>query len=105
MDGSAKQVAGIVGPRIRRTRRRLDMSQEALADNAEIHRTQMTGIEWGERLPRIDTLIKLAGGLGISPCDLLEGIVWEVRGSRPGRMVEIDGGGDQSSQHPDRRRM
>lgn len=47
MDGSAKQVAVIVGPRIRRTRRRLDMSQEALADNAEIHRTQMTGIEWG----------------------------------------------------------
>lgn len=57
MDASAKQVASIVGPPIRRTRRRLDMSQEALA---EIHRTQMTGIEWGERLSRIDTLIKLA---------------------------------------------
>lgn len=80
-----KQVAAIVGPRIRRTRRRLDMSQEALAENAEIHRTQMTAIEWGERLPRIDTLIKLAGGLGVSPCELLDGITWEVRGSRPGR--------------------
>lgn len=45
MDVSAKQVAGIVGPRVRRIRRRLDMSQEALADNAGIHRTQMTGIE------------------------------------------------------------
>jgi DNA-binding XRE family transcriptional regulator len=47
MDASAKQVASIVGPRIRQTRRRLDMSQEALADNAGIHRTQMTGIEGG----------------------------------------------------------
>lgn len=94
MDTSAKQVAGIVGPRIRRTRRRLDMSQEALADNAGIHRTQMTGIEWGERLPRIDTLIKLAGGLGVPPCELLGGIVWEVRGSRPGRMVVVDGDDD-----------
>ncbi len=94
MDASAKQVAAIVGPRIRRTRRRLDMSQEALADNAGIHRTQMTGIEWGERLPRIDTLIKLAGGLGVPPCELLGGIVWEVRGSRAGRMVVVDGDDD-----------
>lgn len=88
MDSSAKQVAGIVGPRIRRIRRGLDMSQEALADNAEMFRTEMTRIEWGERLPRLDTLIKLAGGLGVSPCVLIDGIVWEVRGSRPGRLVE-----------------
>jgi len=94
MDASARQVAAIVGPRIRKTRRRLDMSQEALADNAGIHRTQMTAIEWGEQLPRVDTLIKLAGGLGISPCELLDGIVWEGRGSRPGRMVEVDRDGD-----------
>lgn len=45
-------------------------------------------------LPRIDTLIKLAGGLGISPCELLDGIVWEVRGSRPGRIVEAEPGSD-----------
>ncbi len=89
MDTSAKRVAAIVGPRIRRIRRGLDMSQEALADNAEIHRTQMTGIEWGERLPRVDSLVKLAGGLGVSPCVLIDGIVWEVRGSRPGRIVEV----------------
>ena len=55
----------------------------------------MTGIEWGERLPRIDTLIKLAGGFGVSPCELLAGIVWEVRGSRTGRMIEVEDGGDE----------
>jgi transcriptional regulator with XRE-family HTH domain len=88
MDASAKQVAMIVGPRIRRIRRGLDLSQEALAYNAEIHRTQISLIEWGERLPRIDTVIKLAGGLGVSPCELLDGIVWELRGGRPGRIVE-----------------
>jgi transcriptional regulator with XRE-family HTH domain len=88
MDATAKQVAAVLGPRIRRIRRGLDLSQENLADNAQIHRTQITAIEWGEQLPRIDTLIRLAGGLGVSPCTLLDGIVWEVRGSRPGRMVE-----------------
>jgi transcriptional regulator with XRE-family HTH domain len=88
MDATAKQVAVIVGPRIRRVRRGLDMSQMALAYNAEIHRTQISLFEWGERLPRIDTLVKIAGGLGVSPCELLDGIVWELRGSRPGRIVE-----------------
>ena len=92
MDATARQVAAIVGPRIRRTRRRLDMSQEALADNAEIHRTQMTGIEWGERLCRIDSLIKLAGGLGVSPCALLDGLVWEMAGTRRGRFVVGEAG-------------
>ncbi len=88
MDASARQVAGILGPRIRRIRRGLDMSQEALAHNAEIHRTQVSLIEHGERLPRIDTVIKIAGGLGALPCVLLDGIAWEVGDRRPGRIVE-----------------
>jgi transcriptional regulator with XRE-family HTH domain len=94
METTQKQVSEYLGPRIRRIRRGLDMSQENLADNAGIHRTQITKIEWGEQLPRIDTLIRLAGGLGVSPCVLLDGIVWEVRGSRQGRMVETGRDGD-----------
>jgi transcriptional regulator with XRE-family HTH domain len=62
MEATAKQVAAILGPRIRRIRRGLDMSQENLADNAQVHRTQITAIEWGEQLLRIDTLIRLAAG-------------------------------------------
>jgi transcriptional regulator with XRE-family HTH domain len=87
MEATQKQVAEYLGPRIRRIRRGLDMSQENLAENAGIHRTQMSAIEHGYRLPRIDTLIKLAGGLGFTPCELLGGIVWEVGGGRPGRLV------------------
>jgi transcriptional regulator with XRE-family HTH domain len=94
MDATARQVAAIVGPRIRRTRRALDMSQEALADNAGIHYTQMTKIEWGEQLPRLDNVIRLAGGLGVPTCVLIDGIAWEVRGSRPGRMVVVERGSD-----------
>lgn len=94
MDGSAKQVAAIVGPRIRRIRRGLDMSQENLADNAGINRTQISFIEHGEQLPRIDTMIKLAGGLGITPGELLDGIFWEVGGGRPGKLVVTGNVGD-----------
>ena len=89
MYASAQFVAAIVGPRIRRVRRGQELSQEALADFAEIHRTQISLIEHGGRLPRIDTVVKLAGGLLVPPCELLEGILWEPRGHRPGRMVEV----------------
>ena len=94
MDASAEFVAAIVGPRIRRIRRCQELSQEALADYAEIHRTQISLIEHGGRLPRIDTVIKLAGGLFVPSCELLDGIAWEPRGHRPGRMVEVGGDAD-----------
>jgi transcriptional regulator with XRE-family HTH domain len=92
MDSSARQTAEFVGTRIRRIRRGLDMSQETLAENVENHRTQISPIENGEQLPRIDTLIKLAGGLGVSPCALLDGLVWEIAGTRRGRFVVREAG-------------
>ncbi len=89
MDASAEFVAAILGPRIRRIRRGQELSQEALADYAEIHRTQISLIEHSVRLPRIDTVIKLAGGLHVPPRELFDGILWEPLGHRPGRMVEV----------------
>lgn len=80
-------------------RRGQELSQEALADYAEIHRTQISLIEHGQRLPRIDTMIRLAGGLLVPPRELLDGILWEPRGHRPGRMVEVDRPADE---RPDR---
>jgi transcriptional regulator with XRE-family HTH domain len=97
MEETARHVAGIVGPRIRRIRRAQGMSQETLGHLAEVnHHGPISKIEHGEQLPRIDTLIKLAGGIGVSPCELLDGIIWEPCGvGRPGRMVEGGSGGDE----------
>jgi transcriptional regulator with XRE-family HTH domain len=90
MEKTATQVAQIVGPRIRRIRRAQETSQETLGHLAEVnHHGPISKIEHGEQLPRIDTLIKLAGALDVSPCELLDGIAWEPPGmGRPGRMVE-----------------
>jgi transcriptional regulator with XRE-family HTH domain len=52
-------------------------SQEELAFRASIHRTQVSLMENGSRLPRFETLIKLAGALEVSPAALAEGIAWE----------------------------
>jgi transcriptional regulator with XRE-family HTH domain len=62
-----------------RCRKRADLSQEDLGIRASLHRTEISLLERGTRIPRIDTLVKLAGALSVSPSDLLEGIVW-----RPG---------------------
>jgi transcriptional regulator with XRE-family HTH domain len=66
-------------------------SQEVVAERGEIHRTQMTLFETGQRLPRLDTVIKLASALNLTLPELLEGIRWQqpTVGS-PGRWVISD---------------
>jgi transcriptional regulator with XRE-family HTH domain len=69
-------VAGQAGSNLRRLRRREGLSQEQLAERASLHRTEIGRLEHGERLCRIDTLIRLAGALAVPPGELLEGIDW-----------------------------
>jgi transcriptional regulator with XRE-family HTH domain len=61
-----------------------------LAVRASLHRTAVGQLERGERVARADTLVKLAGSLGIPPGDLLDGLAWEPGGTRVGRLS--DGG-------------
>jgi transcriptional regulator with XRE-family HTH domain len=65
-------------------RRRADLSQEELGFRADLHRTEIGQLERGERLPRIDTLCKLAGALEMTANDLLAGIIWTVTDRNPG---------------------
>jgi transcriptional regulator with XRE-family HTH domain len=59
-----------------------DLSHEELSFLCSMHRTAISELERGVRLPRLDTIVKLAGGLEIEPCELLGGIRW-----RPGRLA------------------
>jgi transcriptional regulator with XRE-family HTH domain len=59
-----------------RSRKRAGISQEDLAVRSGVHRTEISILERGGRVPRIDTVVKLAGGLEIAPGDLLDGISW-----------------------------
>lgn len=54
------------GKAIRRRRRELDLSQEELAEKAELHRTYISSIERGERNVSIENIEKLAKALDIS---------------------------------------
>jgi transcriptional regulator with XRE-family HTH domain len=68
-------------------RRRADLSQEVLGFAADLHRTEIGSLERRERLPRIDTLVRLCGALGVTPNDLLAGIAWKPGTNRPGRFL------------------
>lgn len=78
--GIAKQF----GKNLFRVRRRSGISQEELAVRASLHRTEIGLLERGERLPRIDTALKLAGALGVPLDSLIDGIVWEPGRTEPG---------------------
>jgi transcriptional regulator with XRE-family HTH domain len=68
-------------------RRRAGISQEQLGFGANLHRTEIGQLERGTRLPRIDTLVKLAGSLKLPPGDLLKGIAWIPSPGPRGRFV------------------
>jgi transcriptional regulator with XRE-family HTH domain len=80
-----RQVADVArhfGDNLRRVRRREGLSQEELARRASLHRTEIGKLENTERVPRIDTLVQLAGAMAVPPGELLDGIDW-VPGPEP----------------------
>jgi transcriptional regulator with XRE-family HTH domain len=82
MDGRSvdQEAARQLGRNVWLIRRRVGFSQEALAGLASLHRTEIGLIENGQRLPRVDTLMKIAGVLDVRVESLLEGITWIAPG-------------------------
>lgn len=94
MDGRRvdRGAAARLGRNVFMARRRAGFSQEALGSLASLHRTEVGMVEKGERLPRVDTLIKLASALGVGVGELLEGVDWVVPPpTRPGSFVVSPG--------------
>jgi transcriptional regulator with XRE-family HTH domain len=60
-------VAAQFGDNLVRVRKSADMSQDELSVRASVHRTEISQLERGLRIPRIDTLVKLAAALGDVP--------------------------------------
>lgn len=71
------------GRNLGRQRRLADLSQQKLGDLTGLHRMDIGAIERGERLPRIDTILKVSAGVEASPCELMAGLRWY-----PGSQIE-----------------
>ena len=59
---------------LRSAREAARLSQEALADASDMHRTEISLLERAQREPRLTTIVKLAKALAVPPARLLEGI-------------------------------
>ncbi len=63
-----------LGQVVRQKRLRLGLSQEGLAEKAELHWTYIGGIERGERNVSLLNIVKIARALGSTPSSLMAGI-------------------------------
>jgi len=61
----------ILGRNVREARKRLGMSQEALALDANMKRSYVSDLERGTRNPSVKALERLATALNVEPWELL----------------------------------
>ncbi|MET0557609.1 MAG: helix-turn-helix transcriptional regulator [Solirubrobacterales bacterium] len=72
------------GRNLKRARGRAGISQEELAAITDLHRTAIGLLERGSRLPRLDTIIKLSGGIDVPNVVLISGMRWHPGAHRRG---------------------
>ena len=65
------------GRKLSDARTRAELSQEALGYLSGIHRTQISRLEAGDSVPGLDTVIQLAGALGLETLELLPTLRWK----------------------------
>jgi transcriptional regulator with XRE-family HTH domain len=85
-------VAAQFGDNLVRCRKLAGVSQDELSILASVHRTEISQLERGLRIPRIDTLAKLCACLEVEAAELMAGINWSPGDLRHGQFRErIDG--------------
>lgn len=75
------------GDNLIRLRNRVDLSQVETAKRSGLHLTEVSLLERGLRLPRLDTIVRLAGAIEAEPCELLTGMVWRAGRVQRGEWV------------------
>jgi transcriptional regulator with XRE-family HTH domain len=73
------------GDTVKHHRQRLGVSQEEFGFRGNMHRNDAGHFERAERMPMLETILKVAAALEVSPCELLKGIAWKTGRLIPGR--------------------
>lgn len=71
---SSKTTLKRFGERVRAIRTSAGLSQEKLAELAELHRTYISGVERGERNPSLKSIERIASALNTPLEKLFEGV-------------------------------
>jgi transcriptional regulator with XRE-family HTH domain len=84
MGGEGEEIACLIGERIRELRKERGLNQEEMSYRSGLHRTEMSQLERGLRLPRVDTLIKVAASLEVNLEELVGQLAWSPGEYREG---------------------
>ena len=68
-------VLAALGQNVRRRREARELTQEKLAERADLDPTYISGIERGLRNPGIKNVARLAKALGLTTAELCKGVV------------------------------
>jgi transcriptional regulator with XRE-family HTH domain len=71
-------IAQCLAANVAKARQRIGISQEEVGFRAGLHPTAVGEIERGLRVPRADTVVKLAVALEVPIAELFAGITWEL---------------------------
>lgn len=63
------------GVKVKSFRNRLNISQEELAEKADLHRTYVGAVERGERNICLTNIFKIADALNVSPKELFDEVL------------------------------
>lgn len=69
-----EQASTEFGRRVRAAREKQNLSQEALADLAGVHRTYIGSVEQGHRNVSLTNILRISHALGVRPGELLDGL-------------------------------
>lgn len=72
------EAAAHVGRQVGYRRRMLAMTQDELAAASGIDSSNIRAYENGRALPNLQTLVRIAGALGLEPGELLSGLTLEM---------------------------
>lgn len=81
------RITRLVGKRIREVRRDRGISQQDLADLADVHATNIGRLERGVGNPKLDTLARIAVSLDASLSELVQDITMNVVHAKESRRI------------------
>ncbi len=90
MADSSNRVGRAFGAKLLAAREKAGLTQEQLSELSTVNAAQISQLELGNYTPRLDTVLKLAGGLNIEPCELIGDLRFEppAIGPKKGGWVE-----------------
>ncbi len=84
-----RNFASDFGARVRYYRYRLELSQEQLAERADLHPTYIGQVERGEKNSSLESIMKLSKGLEIPPALLFERLTYKTEPSEAQKAYDL----------------